>query len=167
MLCALLSGCGGADRVGSPAPAATTPPFGLLRSPPPAPGPTLAATTPAPSAPAGFARIFGKVVDDARRPIAGAEVAFEPFAVFARTDASGAFEVLVPVGAPGCAWTSIEVRVAGYGTYTRFDEPLSAGVIWWDPTIQPGELRQFVGAPLAYGSPVKPDLCPRGSWIAP
>ena len=181
MLCALASACGGTGSVSVlpsptatavtptlpiPQPTSTPPPIPLV-SPFPAPVPTNAPITPAPSAPPGFARINGTIVDNARRPISGAEVAFEPFAVLIRTDANGQFEVLLPVGVPGCAWTSIEVRVPGYGTYTQFDEPLSAGVMYWDPVIQPGTIRQFVGAPLAYGNPVKPDLCTRGTWIAP
>jgi hypothetical protein len=153
--------------LGMPVPLPTTAPSLAPVSIPPAPAPTAAVLTPTPSAPAGVARILGKISDLSYRRIAGALVTIKPFGVSGVTNAAGEVELLVPVGAPGCAWTTFEIRVQGYGSYTRFDEPLLAGVSYWDPAIAPGDVRQFVGAPLAEGDPVKPGFCPRGEWVAP
>ena len=163
--CALMAACGSVDLVRPGPTESSAVPLPSANTPVPVPVPTIVAA--APTAPAGFARVLGTVTDSEHRPVVGADIAFEPFAVLARTDASGRFEVLVPVGAPGCAWTSLEVRVLGYGTYTRVDEPLSAGVLWWDPVIQRGTVRQFVGAPRAHGNQEDQGFCQRGTWVGP
>lgn len=111
--------------------------------------------------------MFGSIRTHDGARVAGAVITARPFGVTLTTDANGGSDLVIPVGTPGCAWTAVEVGIAGYGAFTMFDIPLLAGTSFWDPIIEPGVNRRFIGAPLAEGTPVKPEFCARGAWIAP
>lgn len=167
----VLASCGGAEPRGidlpsaTPVPVTTVPAQRPVSTPPlPVPQPTLAVNTPLPSAPPGYARVQGTIVDKDSHPIAGAEIEFQPFGTVVRADPSGHYDVLLAVGNVKCVWTSVEVRATGYGSLLVYDQPMYASSGAWDMQVQPGSTKRYVGPPMV-DVQLGRGACPTGLWI--
>jgi hypothetical protein len=113
--------------------------------------------------------LFGHVVYEqlAGRAVEGAVVSLREFGLRTVTDAAGRFELRGARPGPGCTWTTIEVRLPGYGSMTFFDQALSAGSLEASWSLRSGDHGHWFGPPLAdpraYTDPAS--FCDRGTYV--